>query len=158
MNACCGTECRWPWLSWRFSCFIVAERVSYRAGVVLFLPLVLLGAGSVLYWHLTEEWQRGDLRPYLLVQLYPLLVIPLILLLFPPRFTLTADYWAALLCYVLAKILELLDRQIYSQGQIVSGHTLKHLFAALGPYFILHMIQKRRSLATASSQKLHVEN
>ncbi len=130
---------------------ILAERVCYPAGIALFVPLGLLGAGSVIYWHLTEEWERGDLRPYLLVQLYPLIVIPLVLVLFPPRFTLTQDLYAALICYLLAKALELLDRQIYSQGQIISGHTLKHLFAALGPYFILHMIQKRKRIPNVSS-------
>jgi hypothetical protein len=125
---------------------ILAERVNYWGGILLFFPLVLLGGGSVVYWHLTEVWGHGDLRPYLLVQLYPLVAIPLVLLLFPARFTLTQDYVAALVCYVIAKGLELLDKQVYAQGQIVSGHTLKHLMAALAPYFILHMIQRRRPI------------
>jgi hypothetical protein len=123
---------------------IVAERIHHRAGIWLFLPLVLLGGGSVVYWHVTESWGQGDLRPYLLVQLYPLVAIPLLLVLLPARFTRTQDLFAALLCYVIAKGLELLDRQVYSQGQIVSGHTLKHLMAAMAPYFILHMLQRRQ--------------
>jgi hypothetical protein len=125
---------------------ILAERVSYRAGVALFVPLVLAGAGSVVYWHVTEQWGHGDFRPYLIVQLFPLLLIPLIFVLFPARFTGTGDLLAALLCYLMAKGLELLDRQVYAQGQIVSGHTLKHFMAALAPYFILHSLQQRRRL------------
>ena len=125
---------------------ILAERVHYWAGIALFIPLVILGGASVVYWHVSEGWGEGDLRPYLLVQLYPLVAIPIILVLFRARFTLTQDLYAALCCYLVAKALELLDRQVYSQGQIVSGHTLKHLVAALGPYFILHMIQRRRRL------------
>jgi hypothetical protein len=131
---------------------IVAERVNYRAGIALFIPLVMLGGASVVYWHVSEGWGEGDLRPYLLVQLYPLLAIPFILILFPARFTLTQDLYAALGCYLIAKALELLDRQVYSQGQIVSGHTLKHLVACLGPYFILHMIQRRRRLPQQARQ------
>ncbi|PWT81761.1 MAG: alkaline phytoceramidase [Acidobacteria bacterium] len=123
---------------------VIAERISYRAGITLFMPLVILGGGTVVYWHFTEQWGRGDLRPYLLVQLYPLLAIPLILLLFPARFTLTQDLFAALLCYLFAKGLELADRVVYAQGAIVSGHTLKHLIAALAPYFVLHMLKYRR--------------
>lgn len=126
---------------------ILAERVHQRAGV-LFVPLVLLGGGSVVYWHLTESWGQGDLRPYLLVQLYPLVTLPIILWLFPARFTGTQDLYAALACYVVAKGLEILDRPTYAQGQLVSGHTLKHLVAALGPYFVLHMLKWRRALTT----------
>jgi hypothetical protein len=118
---------------------ILAERVSYSLGIMLFLPLLFLGAGSV-----SEGWGQGDLRPYFLVQLYPLVVIPVLLILFPARFTLTQDLYAALVCYLLAKALEILDRQVYSQGQIISGHTLKHLVASLAPLFILHMIRGRR--------------
>ena len=40
-------------------------------------------------WHMLMG--RGDLRVYLLVQLYPLLALPFILLLFPPRYTRTGD-------------------------------------------------------------------
>jgi len=48
--------------------------------------------------------------------------------------------------YVVAKLLELLDKPVYSLGQIISGHTLKHLVAALSPYLILVMIQPRHAL------------
>ena len=40
---------------------------------------------------------------------------------------------AALLCYVLAKGLEILDREVYTGAGFVSGHTLKHLVASLEP-------------------------
>jgi hypothetical protein len=48
--------------------------------------------------------------------------------------------------YVLAKILEALDRPIFELGHIVSGHTLKHLAAAGAGYWILRMLRKRRPL------------
>ena len=123
---------------------VIAERVSIRAGNVLFWPLVLLGAGSVLYWHHTEMKGAGDLRLYLLVQFFPMLVLPFVLALFPPRYTRTGDLIGALAWYVVAKVLELLDYQVYAAGQLVSGHTLKHLVAGGSAYLILHMLERRR--------------
>ena len=125
---------------------IIAERIDHCAGMILLVPLVALGAGSVVYWHWTETIDQGDLRLYLFVQFYPLLVLPLILVLFRPRYTRTGDLIGALAWYVVAKVLEILDRQVYAQGQIVSGHTLKHVVAAVSPLLVLLMICKRRPI------------
>src|SRR5262249_3726893 len=97
-------------------------------------------------WHQSEVHGAGDLRIYLLVQFYPLLAIPLMLWLFPPKYTRTADLFGALAAYLVAKLLELLDTQVYAQGGLMSGHTLKHLFAAVTPYLIYHMIKHRRAI------------
>jgi hypothetical protein len=128
-----------------FFAITLDERVHPKAAA-LFLPLVLLGGASVVYWHLSEVHGGGDLRLYLFVQLYPLLATPVILLLFPPRYTRGADLVAALLCYLLAKALELLDAQVYAQGGFVSGHTLKHLVAGLSAGWLLYMVMKRRPI------------
>jgi hypothetical protein len=45
--------------------------------------------------------------------------------------------------YVLAKILEETDKQVFALGHIVSGHTLKHLAAAAAGYWILRMLTSR---------------
>jgi hypothetical protein len=46
--------------------------------------------------------------------------------------------------YAIAKVFEALDRQIFSiDGGIVSGHTLKHMAAAVSVYWILRMLQLR---------------
>jgi hypothetical protein len=53
--------------------------------------------------------------------------------------------------YVLAKILETGDRQIFAlTGHTVSGHTLKHLAAAMAGYWMLRMLRRREPLTTAS--------
>ncbi len=127
-----------------FFAAVITERISIKAGLYLLLPLIILGAASVLYWHYSELRGAGDLRPYALVQLYPLLAIPLILLLYPPKYTHSGYLWWALIFYVLAKGFELLDAEIFSLGHIVSGHTLKHLAAALAAYWLVRMLQKRR--------------
>ena len=124
---------------------IVAERMSLRAGLLL-LPLFLfIGVGSVLQWHMSEVRGAGDLRFYAAVQLYSVLFL-LIALLLPSRYTRRRDLAIVAGFYVLAKILESLDRPIFELGQIVSGHTLKHLAAAGAGYWILRMLQKRRPL------------
>jgi hypothetical protein len=49
--------------------------------------------------------------------------------------------------YVLAKIFETADRQIFSSDQhTISGHTLKHLAAGAAGFWILGMLQRRKPL------------
>ncbi len=122
---------------------IIAERISLKTGLFSLLPLLILGTSSVIYWHMSEQTGAGDLRPYILVQFYPLLLIPLLLFFFSPKYTRGGDIWGVLACYALAKTGEILDRQIFALEEIVSGHTAKHLFAAAAVYWVLRMIRKR---------------
>jgi uncharacterized membrane protein YhaH (DUF805 family) len=125
---------------------MIAERISVRTGLRALAPLVLFGLASVFYWRITEQAGRGDLRPYALVQFGSMLAILLLVLLFPPRYTRGADLVVSFLIYGLAKAFEAADRAIFGFGGIVSGHTLKHLFAALSAVWILLMLHKRRPL------------
>jgi hypothetical protein len=120
-----------------------AERVSARLSKALLLPLILAGGGSVGYWYLTEALGRGDLRPYILVQFGSLLVIVAMLVLFPTRGLDTGYIVVALAFYAGAKLFESFDAGIFNSIHIVSGHTLKHLAAGIGTYFILRMLQRR---------------
>ena len=123
---------------------MIAERIDVRAGLRLLGPLLVAGLGSVLYWHWTELRGAGDLRPYAAVQFFPLLAIPLMLLLFPARYTGTADIWIALVWYGLAKVFEELDGQILDLGaHTISGHSLKHLAAATSAWYFLRMLRRR---------------
>lgn len=120
---------------------MIAERVRVEAGVWLLGPLVLLGIGSVVNWHRTD-----DLRLYAVVQFYPLVVIPIMLCLCPPRYQGAKHVWGALGWYVIAKILELhaVDQGIFALGQVVSGHTLKHLAAAAGALWVYSYVARRQ--------------
>jgi len=121
---------------------VIAERVSVRAGLILFPLLELAGIASVLVWRAGELQGHGDLRFYAAVQVYAILVL-LLLLLFPANYTRGSDFAVVVGFYVLAKILEESDRQVFALGHLVSGHTLKHLAAAAAGYWILRMLQKR---------------
>lgn len=121
---------------------VIAERVSVAVGLVLFPVLEIVGVASVLCWRYSELRGHGDLRLYAAVQVYAILILLLALLL-PPKYTRGADFAAVVSLYVLAKILEESDRQVFAAGQIVSGHTLKHLAAAVAGYWILRMLKRR---------------
>ena len=126
-----------------FAAFI-AERISVRAGLSALPFLVAAGVASVFYWHWSELRGAGDLRPYLFVQFYPLLVIPCIAWFFPSRYSQGRMLLEVIALYGAAKVCEVLDGAIYSLGDIVSGHTLKHLAAALAAYWLLRMLRRRQ--------------
>ena len=48
-----------------------------RSSKILTLMLSTLALSSVVWWHYTEQAGAGDLRPYLLLQGLPLILIPL---------------------------------------------------------------------------------
>lgn len=119
---------------------ILAEYLNPRSGRAILIPALTMGLLSVFYWRLT-----GDLRLYVWVQFLPLLLIVAILLLHRSRFSHQWLLLAAFLLYVLAKIAEALDSQIFAaSGQIVSGHSLKHLLAAAGCYCLTMLVDRRK--------------
>ena len=118
---------------------LIGERIDPAIGARLLVPLLAIGILSVLYWRLT-----GDLRPYVLVQFVPILLAPLLLLLFPSPLTRSWLLWAVLATYALAKVLELFDAAVFDALRVVSGHSIKHLAAGLGTYFILLCVTRRQ--------------
>ncbi|KAL3538548.1 hypothetical protein ACH5RR_001914 [Cinchona calisaya] len=121
-----------------FSIFII-ERVDERIGTLSIFPLLLTGVVSVIYW-----WFFDDLRPYALVQFVPCIAIPLMTILLPSMYTHSLYWLWAAAFYLIAKVEEAADKSIYKwTHHIVSGHTLKHLFAAMVPVFLTLMLAKR---------------
>ncbi|HYB41294.1 MAG TPA: alkaline phytoceramidase [Candidatus Methylomirabilis sp.] len=122
---------------------VIAERINLTVGIRLLVPLVALGFLSTLYWHIGEQRGAGDLRPYAIVQFGTMVAVPLMIWLFPPRYTRTGDLFVALGWYALAKVFEFFDHGIFALIG-VSGHTLKHLASAAGAWWIVRMIERRR--------------
>jgi hypothetical protein len=98
---------------------------------------------------MSELRGAGDLRFYATVQTYSIISL-FMALLFPPRYTFGSDLAVVAGFYILAKVLETFDKQIFRLGNIVSGHTLKHLSAAMAAYWILRMLQRRRPIPKAA--------
>jgi len=128
------------------SAAVVADRINAKAGNGWLLYLLLaLGGASLVYWDWTESLGRGDLRLYALVQFYPMVALPLIIGLFAGhRYTIGRYLAWAILWYGLSKVFEHLDAEIFELlGGSVSGHTLKHLAAAVAPFVVLRMLKSR---------------
>ncbi len=122
----------------------VAELLDRKLGFGLLFPLVGVGVGSVLYWHWSEVRGHGDLRWYGLVQFYPMVLIPLLLWLYwspAQRMTIRSLGWVVV-WYVVAKVLEAEDRPIYAAIG-VSGHTLKHLAAAVSTWYFVRLFAQK---------------
>jgi hypothetical protein len=123
--------------------FVVAEFFSLKLGKALLFPLLFLGMASVFYWFFSELDNVGDLRAYALVQFLPMIIMPILFLFFRASFSLVSGYWYLLLCYLLAKVFEQLDTQIYELLGCISGHSLKHIVSALGVYVLVRAFEKR---------------
>src|SRR5712691_9925430 len=110
---------------------VVRDRLSDQGGRVMLWPLVLVGVASVGYWYWSELQGRGDLRAYGVVQFLPVVLIPLMLLLYRGKGLSAPLLWGTLVMYALAKSAEHFDQIIYESIRLLSGHSIKHLLAAI---------------------------
>jgi hypothetical protein len=127
-----------------FLSIIIGEHIEPKMGHGLLWPLVLFGVSSVLYWYISELQGHGDLRPYIIVQFLPILIIPLILLSLPSRLSKVFYLWFVIAAYGLSKVMELLDQSIFEALGAVGGHPLKHVTAAAGVYVFYLALKHRR--------------
>jgi len=122
-----------------------AENLPNDNGKVSAFLLAILAIISVDWWRVTAQYGVGDLRPYLLLQLLPMLLIPMWQAIYrAPRQDRMA-YAAAIACYVLAKFAEINDHAIAALTGGISGHTIKHLLAALASACIVNGLIRRTS-------------
>lgn len=134
------TRLFWDRLPIAFACcsLLSAVRADSLPGMdarKAFMELVLLlmaALMSVIWWQ-----QTGDLRPYLLIQGLTLVLIPLWQWIWKAERADRLAFGAAMFLYVIAKITEMLDGQILYQLHFMSGHSLKHLLAALAAGLIV---------------------
>ena len=128
-----------------FVAIVIGEHFRPGIGARLLPVLLLLGVLSVAYWALTERSGHGDLRPYIFVQFVPMVLVPVILLLYPSVFNGVGYFWAVLASYALAKVLEHGDAPIFHCGEVLGGHALKHLASALATFFVwLALVRRHR--------------
>lgn len=126
---------------------MIAERVAVRTALALLAPLCLAGLGAVGLWAWSEAQGAGDLRPWLLIQLAALLLPPLLLWQYPPRYSHGRDMAVVIALYVLALMLDLGDRALFALTDgMVGGHALKHAAAALATWQLARHLRRRRPL------------
>lgn len=93
--------------------------------------LVVASIGSVAFW----VW-LGSLWPYAILQYGGLAA--LLWLALRGRLAGLAGWWCVIALYALAKVFELLDQAVWNwTGQMISGHTLKHLMSAAAGFAFL---------------------
>lgn len=108
--------------------------------------LAVAAVGSVAWWYFTELAGAGDLRPYLLLQVLPIILIPLWQWIHRAA---RADRWTlagALLLYVIAKFAEIYDHDIAAALGVFTGHNLKHLLAtAAAALVVANLVHRVRA-------------
>lgn len=128
-----------------FFASFVADRIDRSVGLIWILPVgIILGIASLAYWSWSESLGRGDLRPYALIQFAPVLLLPVLCLLYPARRYTDGLYLAAILSiYLLAKLFEQLDAEVFAfTAHTVGGHAVKHVIAAVACYLPLLMLRQ----------------
>ncbi|MCC5016153.1 MULTISPECIES: ceramidase [unclassified Legionella] len=129
-----------------FFAAIFIERVNRSIGFYLLFPLILLATLCTLQWELSELWGQGDMRLYIWSQGYPLIMIIFILFFFPSSYVRNYYLTTCFILFGLAKITEGLDKIIYHfTFETISGHTLKHLLAAIAVYSLVYDVKNRQS-------------
>ena len=121
----------------------IVDRISVRAGLVLLPPALLIGAASVIYWLITERMGAGNVIPYGILQAYTILVVLLLAIVNPSRYTRGNDIYWVFAWYALAKVLETFDEDVLALSGMVSGNTLKHVAAAFAGFSVCRMLLKR---------------
>lgn len=126
------TRLAWDRLPIALACMALLAAELQRSAAVRVAPpllvagLCLLGVASVGWWMFS-----ADLRPYLLVQLAPLVLIPALQWQSGAPLARRKAFGIAIVLYVLAKAAEVGDGAVLDALAVLSGHTLKHLLAIM---------------------------
>ncbi len=105
--------------------------------------LAAAAVASVAWWRFTDLQGAGDLRPYLLLQGLPLVLVPLLQWQHEAPMRERLAVGGAMVLYVLAKVFEWGDHGVFAALGVVSGHTIKHLLATLAAALIGAMLSWR---------------
>lgn len=120
---------------------ILSDYVSPKLEKWLLLPMCILGMISVGYWHYTD-----DLRLYAWVQFVSLSLLLIIIFIYKPSHLHTRYILYAFFFYTMSKILEYFDQSFFELTfMLVSGHTIKHLLAAIATFYFYILLTRRKS-------------
>jgi hypothetical protein len=101
-------------------------KISSRFGLHTLAELLILAPLTVLIWKF-----NGNLTPYVVLQFGGIILVILTLLLTKTRMQ-GPCFTSLIILYGAAKLAEFYDEKIFNLSQnLISGHTLKHLIAAL---------------------------
>ena len=124
----------------------IVDRISVRACPRLLLSTLVIGMAAAVYWLVTERAGAGNVVPYGILQAYSVVMLLAIAWLYPSRYTHGNDIYWVFTAYVMAKVLEAFDKELLAVGHLVSGHTLKHVAAAIAGLVVLRILVLRRCI------------
>jgi len=117
---------------------VISDRFSGLFAAKIHIPLLFFGLFTVLYWHFV-----GDLRPYYIFKLQAPIILVALLIFGQESYDRVSDYVVTMMLFLLASILEYEDYMVFDATSIISGHSLKHLVAGIGFFWLLRMVEKR---------------
>ncbi len=124
---------------------IILERIRFKFDMLIYFIFLILAALTVVYWEYTEMIGQGDLRLYGTVQILPVIVMIFMASRYPKVYPGIQYLVIAFLCFIAMRICEITDKPIFSlTTHIISGHTLKHIFAAVGVIFVALYVKARQ--------------
>jgi hypothetical protein len=112
---------------------IIGDRTKEKYGWWVSYILIPLGVLSVVGW--SQAWL--SLRPYLLLQFGSMLAVFAIVCIRRKGKIPNSSILACLGFYAGAKVFEVFDLPVYEITGFISGHTIKHVLAAVALYKIL---------------------
>lgn len=124
-----------------FFSVLTGTMIHIEFGKKILWPLIAFGIFSVWYWVIYD-----DLRLYALVQFLPILLMPLILILYTNNKIPKKYFWLMILFYAIAKLFEALDTETYFALSMISGHSIKHLLAATVPAIFIFGLYRERKI------------
>lgn len=124
------------------------QTVSTRAGLALAAAVLVLGPLSVHAWSLT-----GNVLPWAVLQFGGMALILGCAFMRSTQVRALPVRWGLLIAiYALAKLLELGDHAVYEwTGQLVSGHSLKHVVASFAAWPVVSALLAVRKIKAESS-------
>jgi hypothetical protein len=86
---------------------------------------------------------------FVLVQAAPVILTPMVVYMYPARYSHSEALYICAILYVFSKIVEVFDHAVWNiTFEILSGHSLKHVSAALGTVWIPKMLRERTIIKT----------
>ena len=128
----------------------VADRISGRAGLATAATVLALGPLSVMVWATS-----GNLLPWVVLQAGGMLLIGLLAVCRATRKPVPGAWGiplaAVIALYALAKVLELGDHPVFElTHHLVSGHSLKHIVAALAAWPLIRVMHNHARIRHAT--------
>ena len=126
----------------------VADRVSSRGGIATAAFVLAAGPLTVGIWA-----DSGNLLPWVLLQGGGMLLIAAVAVCRPVNDSWSLPLLPVVIFYAAAKLCELGDHQVFEwTGEMISGHSLKHIVAAFAAWPVIAAIYRQRIRPADSSR------